>query len=254
MKVLVTGAAGEVAPGIIRTLCRHYDLRLTDLRRSEAFPEAEWQEGSILDEAFLERLTEGVDAVVHTAVVRKAPGREFTTGEFFDVNVKGLYLLLEKAEAAGVKVLVHIGSTAPVIGHWFEGRDITVESPLTTRGRYSLTKALQEVICEHMSRNSDMRFVVLRPWVPCDRLERTGGQGGEAPRDYSPGLIDTEDLGEACRLAIENGDLGKYEVFHTVATREARARFDFDRTRDVLGFTPSEDFETLRGRDALSSR
>jgi len=245
MRVLVTGAAGTVAPGVIRPLEKSYTLKLLDLTQSEQFAHHEWAVGSILDSEFLETAVQDVQAVVHCAVARKAPGRDVTTEQFFDVNVKGLYLLLETCLKLGVRRFVHVSSTATVIGHWYAGRKITVDSPYTTRGRYSLTKVLQESICEHMARNSDMTIVVLRLWHPCEGLTTRDESGEEVPRPYHPGLIDTEDFGEACRLAIEGDKLSQFEVFHTVATQEARERFDAERTERILGFQAREDFHSL---------
>ena len=239
MKILVTGAAGEVAPGVVRALARHNQHRLLDQSRGDELSAAEWVIGSILDTDLLARALEGVEAVVHLAIAKESAGRKPDTEEFFDVNVKGLYLLLAAAQAGGARCFVHIGSTAPVIGHWYEGRNITVNSPYTTRGRYSLTKALQELVCEHFARNTELRVVVLRPWSPCD------ASGGTVPAEYSPGLIDGEDVGEACRLAIEATELGDFEVFHIVATAEARKRFDADRTEKLLGFRAKLDFGDL---------
>jgi len=48
-----------------------------------------------------------------------------------------------------------------------------------------------------------------------------------------------------CRLAIEATELGDFEVFHIVATAEARKRFDADRTEKLLGFRAKLDFGDL---------
>lgn len=245
MRVLITGAAGAVARGVIWRLERVYDLRLADVVQSQQFTHHDWAVGSILDREFVERAVQDVQAVVHFAIARKAEDPADTTELIFDVNVKGLYLLLEACEAAGVRRFVHVSSTAPVIGHWYAGRNITVDSPYTTRGRYSLSKMLQENICEHMARNADMTIVALRPWAPCEGLTTLNDAGGEIPRPYQPGLIDTQDFGEACRLAINAQHLGKFEIFHTVATQEARERFDAQRTEQVLGFRAQQDFHSL---------
>jgi nucleoside-diphosphate-sugar epimerase len=241
MKVLVTGAASPIARGVVGTLRGHHDLRLLDVRRPDEPGDDPWVVGSILDPAALDEALEGIDAVLNFVVVRSDD-----TGEMFDVNVKGLYLLLEAAAARDVRRFVHVSSTAPVIGHWYAGRPVTVASPPTTRGRYSLCKWLQEQVCEHVARNESMRIVALRPWMPCDGPTVTDDAGRTVRREYAAGLIDTRDFGEACRLALEADLPGAFEVFHTVATREARRRFDADRTESVLGFRAAEDFESLR--------
>jgi nucleoside-diphosphate-sugar epimerase len=242
VKVLVTGASGGVARGVVRTLSRHYELRLMDLTRCDELADHDWIEGSILDPAALRRAVDGVGAVVHLAAATSQ--RRPTTEAFFDVNVKGLYLLLEAAAGAGVKTFVHVSSTAHVIGNWHEGRSVTVDSPPTTRGRYSLTKALQEIVCEHVARNTSMRVVALRLWSPREAadLRRRARRGEDV---YNPGLIDTEDFGRACRAAIEAEGLDDFEIFHCVSTDEARRRFDADRTERRLGWRADDDFADL---------
>lgn len=87
--------------------------------------------------------------------------------------------------------------------------------------------------------------MALRPWEPCEGLTEVDASGRETPRKYRPGLIDTRDFGEACRLGIETDLPHAFEVFHTVATREARERFDAARTEEWLGFRAKEDFQRL---------
>jgi UDP-glucose 4-epimerase len=241
MKVLITGAASAIARGVVRELGEEHDLRLLDLRRSDALADESWVVGSILDPTVLAEALADVQAVVNFVIVRSED-----SGAMFDANVKGLYLLLEAASAQGVKRFVQVSSTAPVIGHWHAGRSISVASPPTTRGRYSLCKLLQEQICEHVARNGSMRIVALRPWAPCEGLTVTDEAGRTARREYGPGLIDTRDFGRACGLALARNLPGPFEVFHTVATREARERFDADRTERILGFCAREDFQSLR--------
>jgi nucleoside-diphosphate-sugar epimerase len=236
MKVLITGAAGQVASGVVEPLSRYFDLRLSDVKPSGRFAEYDWIIGSILDIDFLHEAMKDVQAIINFTVVRPEADDAEATAQTFDVNVKGLYFLLEAAEQAGIERFVHVSSTAPVIGHWYEGTKVTVNSALTTRGRYSLAKALQEVICAHIARNSNMRVVVLRPWHPTEV---------SAKPDYHPGLISAEDFAEACRLAIDSTVLGQFEIFHAVATQEARERFDAERTEHLLGFRAKEDFHEL---------
>ncbi len=243
MKLLVTGVCGRVGRGVVRALGKHYELRLLDLQQPPAPNEHEYVQGSILDEALVLRAVDGVGGVVHMAIASKATGAP-STDDSFDVNVKGLYKLLEAADAVGVGKFVHVSSTAHVIGHWYAGQNLSVVSSPTTRGRCSLTKALQEQVCEHFSRNSQMRIVALRLWHPC-RAEDVYARLGKGEDVYSPGLIDTEDFGEACRAALEADELGRFEIFHCIATPEARKRFDIERTEKLLSWRPKHDFADL---------
>ena len=240
MKMLITGAASSIAPGVIRTLEKSYELRLLDQAPSPIFPDHDWVVGSILDRDLLQEALRAVQLVVNFVIVRDlAPER------MIEINVAGLFGLLETVAEAGIRRFVQVSSTATVIGHWYQGQDITVNSSYTTRGRYSLCKMLQEKVCDHVARNSAVQIVALRPWHPCAGLTVVDEAGVEAPRAYAPGLIDTEDFGQACRLASEVDLSTPFEIFHTVATAEARGRFDAQRTEDILGFRAREDFSAL---------
>ena len=119
MKVLVTGASGQAGPGVVNALAKRHKLRLTDLIKSDKLSIYPWVVGSMTDHQTLAKAVNGMDAVVHMARVFRHPGTDPTTDDFLDVNVKGTYLLLEAAAKAGVKVFVHISSTAHVIGNWY---------------------------------------------------------------------------------------------------------------------------------------
>ena len=102
--------------------------------------------------------------------------------------------------------------------------------------------------CEHFSRNSDQLIVALRFGGAREGAEvRRRAAAGEDT--YDPGMIDTEDLGRAALAAIENDKLGKFEIFHCVATQEARRRFDSQRTERLLGWKAQDDFSDLSPKD-----
>lgn len=237
-RVLVTGASSKISRGVIRKLEENYELCLLDLERSKDFPDHKWVVGSILNPSVLDEALENADAIVNFILKRGD-----ITESIFDVNVKGLYVMFEALKRRNIQRFVHVSSTATVIGHWYSGTErITVESPFATQGRYSMCKMLQERICEHVARNSDIQIVALRPWAPCEGLSSKDEFGKDVLRKYEPGLIDTEDFGVACQLAIEANLPHSFEIFHTVATHEARTRFDSERTEKLLGFRAKEDF------------
>jgi len=85
MKVLVTGAAGQVGCRLVRQLLeRNYEVRGTILKDDPARHrldglDIELVTGDLTDEAFVEQVVEGVDAVIHTANL---------VGPQFDNNVQ----------------------------------------------------------------------------------------------------------------------------------------------------------------------
>jgi len=119
MRVLVTGASGFIGSWVARELVsRGHDLRL--LLRPGSPPDnleglaAERAVGDVLDASSVRRALAGCDAVVHAAgVVHFLPT---DLDRLFEVNVRGVEVVLGEALAAGVRRAVLTSSTAAAGG------------------------------------------------------------------------------------------------------------------------------------------
>lgn len=163
MKVLVTGGSGflgshvaeqlALAGHTVRALVRKSSNRkfLQSLANVELF------EGAVEDRASVDRATEGVDAVVHSAGLVKAR----TEADFFACNTQGTVNLLEAAiaHAPNLKRFVHI-SSLEACGPSFDGKPVPLdqEKPVTAYGR---SKLAAEKAC--IERRAKLPVVVLRP-------------------------------------------------------------------------------------------
>src|ERR1700731_3739987 len=103
-RVLITGAAGAIGTALrngLRGAWRH--LRLTDAKPI-ANPTAneECIVADISDRAAIERLMDGVAAVVHLAGV----GGDYSLEDLFRVNARGMFDVFEAARLAGVQRIV----------------------------------------------------------------------------------------------------------------------------------------------------
>ena len=99
--VLVTGSAGHLGEGLMRTLPgAGYGAIGLDLRRT-AFTH---HVGSITDRALVDRCMAGVDAVVHTATLHKPHVATHRRQDFVDVNVTGTLNLL--TDPPGLTVMI----------------------------------------------------------------------------------------------------------------------------------------------------
>ena len=237
-RVLIAGAASPIAVAAAAELAHNYRLRLLDIKQSEGPAQGEWMVGSISDYETCCRAVHGVDAVVNFALARKTGADwESDTDRIFDVNVKGLYQLLLASSEAGIRRFVHISSTAPVIAHWFEGTGgILLDAPYRVTGRYTLTKAVQELVCTTVAQMLGLPVVMLRIWRPVD---------ASAVDVRRPGMIDRADVGRACGRALKYQMKKTVETFYVVATAEAHGRFETEPTRELLGFEPAHDFSDL---------
>src|SRR4051812_13534889 len=103
-RVLITGAAGAIGTALrngLRSAYRH--LRLTDVKRcADPTPNEECIVADISDRGAIERMMDGVSAVVHLAGV----GGDYTLEDLWRVNARGMFDVFEAARLAGVRPTV----------------------------------------------------------------------------------------------------------------------------------------------------
>jgi UDP-glucose 4-epimerase len=148
-------------------------------------PAAEFVEGSVLDEALVQRLVGQSDVVVHLAasvgvqlIVRKPLECLFN-------NVRGTEIVLDAAvKAGGRKVLV--ASTSEVYGKnaagpLHEEADRILGSALKSRWIYSTSKSIDEIFAYEYFRERGLPAVIARLFN-CSGPRQTGAYGMVIPR------------------------------------------------------------------------
>lgn len=171
MRVLVTGitgriganlAAGLVADGHgVRGLVWARDARVEKLRPLGV----ELIEGDLTDEAAVGRAIEGMEAIYHLGGAFQGGG-PFSTDDYFAINVRGTFLMLEAARRqpqlrhflfASTDALYDKyppgGMTAPI------DPDAAPRRPV---GWYPLSKSLGEELCDGYARTYGMPITILR--------------------------------------------------------------------------------------------
>ena len=118
-RVLITGAAGAIGTALrngLRNDWRH--LRLTDQRAiTDPAPNEECIVADVSDRAGIERMMQGVAAVVHLAGV----GGDYTLDDLFRVNARGMFDVFEAARLAGVQRIVV--ALPPTCDEWLAVQD-----------------------------------------------------------------------------------------------------------------------------------
>jgi nucleoside-diphosphate-sugar epimerase len=118
---VVTGASGWLGQNLVRALAAqpHRErIRCLVRQRDEGAllevidPRIEAVAGDVRDPVTIDTLFDGIGraSVFHTAAVIHP---ERSTREFFDVNVGGTQLMLDRARRVGVARFVHVSSNAP---------------------------------------------------------------------------------------------------------------------------------------------
>lgn len=165
MKVVVTGATGNVGTSTVRALSESPEIdRIVGLARREptwAPPKTRWIEANILN-ADLSAIFEGADAVIHLAWAIQ-PSRDAVTLQ--RVNVEGSRRVFEAAAAAGVPKLVHASSVG-AYSHGPKDREVDESWPTegTSTSFYSRHKVAVERELDRFEADSPKtRVVRLRP-------------------------------------------------------------------------------------------
>jgi UDP-glucose 4-epimerase len=165
MRVVVTGASGNVGTSVLRALGTDSAVDsivgIARRRPALALPKVEWREADVVV-APLERIFDGADAVVHLAwLIQPSHDREALRA----VNVGGSARVMDAVARAGVETLVHASS----VGAYSPGpKDAAVDESWPTEGvpasSYSMDKSEVERLLDDFERGQpSVRVVRLRP-------------------------------------------------------------------------------------------
>ncbi len=187
MRILITGAGGNLAKGIIGRLRRAgHELVLTDVNQLpdvETFAGLEFHQLDIQVGVGLEKAAQGCDLLLHTPAWHGIHSRTKTEVDFWRLNVDGTSWALQAAESAGISRLVFLSSMS-----WFGHYE-----------KYGFTKRVGEELCEYHRHEHGLRYVSIRPhdFTPWgnDWLNRYGGR-------LLKGGVDREDVLDCVDAAV----------------------------------------------------
>jgi len=171
--VLVTGGAGYVGAVVVpQMLARGYKVKVLDLYiygedvldavRDD--PNLEQIKGDIRDQALLQRVLPGCDAVIHLACISNDPSFELDPDLGRSINYDAFTPLVEISRASGVQRFIYASSSSVYGVKEEENVDESMSlEPLTDYSRY---KALcEEVLLRYQS--PDFTTVIVRPATVC---------------------------------------------------------------------------------------
>ena len=186
MRILVTGITGRVGSNLAMNLVKEgHAVRGLVWERDERIAkldglDVELEYGTITDADDTLRATDGVDAVYHMAAAYQGGG-PFTEEEFFDINVKGTFNMLEAARAHDrVRHFIQASTDVQYGGKQVDqsGGELIKEdeTPRNPRGWYPLSKYLAEEMCHGYYRTCSLPVTMMRfSWV------RGAGEVAHAP-------------------------------------------------------------------------
>jgi nucleoside-diphosphate-sugar epimerase len=156
-RILMTGAAGQIGSELAQALRKKHgrdNVLVTDLVRPPAAPTeaGPFELLDVTDRAALDGLVGkfGVDTVYHLAALLSATG-EKNPQKAWDVNINGLYNVLEVARARGL-VRVFSPSSIAVFGPATPRTNTPQDTVLDPRTIYGVTKVAGEHLCDYYVR------------------------------------------------------------------------------------------------------
>src|SRR5262245_12350324 len=228
MKILITGSAGHLGEGLMRTL-QHAEHQAIGLDiKAGPFTHAV---GSIVDRAFVQECMKGVDAVIHAATLHKPHVATHSRQDFVDTNITGTLNLLEEAVSARVASFIYT-STTSAFGHALTppadapAAWITEDVVPVPKNIYGVTKVAAESLCELLHRKTGLPCVVLRTsrFFPEEDDDTKARQAFEDANLKVNELLyrrgDIEDMVSAHLAAIEQAHsigFGRFIISATVA-------------------------------------
>lgn len=151
MRVLLTGASGNIGSGLIpRLRAAGHDLVLYDVARlpdGGPFAGLPFIQGDAQAGVGLDRAASGCDLIVHTPAWHGIHWNAKTEVDFWRLNVDGTFWMFQAAQAANISRVVFLSSTA-----WYGHYD-----------KYGFTKRVGEELCEYNRQRHGIRYVSVRP-------------------------------------------------------------------------------------------
>ncbi len=184
MRILITGARGNVGSGLVERLEGKHELRLSDvapLQTGHEFVQMDVRDR----EAFI-RAADAVDLIVHTPAWHGIHLRDHPETDFWDLNVDGTFNMFQAAVANRVPRVVWLSS----------------QSVFSRDNIYGLTKVVGEELCGFYHRRHGIRCTLLRPadFTPYRDRKHYGER-------LLRGGVDRRDVVEITALAVENGTI-----------------------------------------------
>jgi len=148
MNVLVIGGAGRVAGVVLPHLQARHTLRVLDLK-PPSDQSLDYLVGDVGDFDTLAVAARGMEAVLYMAMGALDWDTPVGRHSAFDANVKGVYLALQGAYAAGVRHLVYCSSMSIYDGDLSQRYFYDEDQQSDARDLYGFTKSLGEQVCRN---------------------------------------------------------------------------------------------------------
>lgn len=168
MKILITGAAGDIGSRLVKIFSEQSGVDLFTTALAPLDYEANATHGvfDVRDQAFIQWV-ESIkpDVIIHLASIIQLP-ESMSTDEAHDIDVKATERLLALSMEIGVKKFV-VTSSGAAYGYWKDNADwLTEDMPVRGNDDYfysSHKRQVEEIMARYRKQYPELKQVVLRP-------------------------------------------------------------------------------------------
>lgn len=245
MKILITGASGNIGLNLTEYLSREHDVVATDInleKLNKTFSTNEAISIKKLDitdkENCVELLNQDYDWVIHLAGI---PHPDSLFEDLLRLNINGSYNVLDSlGDNPLTKVIV--ASSAQVN----EGYPVDVQTKETDRtspkNLYGVSKTFLEQLSRYYVEQKGMTIYALRIGA-YDEIKRTNKPLNR--RDLSA-YLDPEDFNRMIDCLLVSSDSKKFRVYNCISDNTYK-RLDISKARDEIKYQPQKDAFKLAG-------
>ncbi|MGB6103220.1 MAG: NAD(P)-dependent oxidoreductase [Pusillimonas sp.] len=226
-RILITGAAGQLGQLARQTLRGRIPyLRLSDIAvMSPAADNEELWPCDLADAASVDRMLEGVDAVVHLGASLNVDDWEDT----LRVNIAGTYHIYEAARRAGARRIIY-ASSHHAVGMYPIDQRLDADAPARPDSLYGLSKCFGENLARYCWDKFGIESV-------CLRIGSTRPLPNES-RELATWLSEP-DFGRLLLACLTAGKV-EHTVVYGVSNNPA-SWWDNEKGASRLGFVPQDD-------------
>lgn len=258
MKILVTGFSGGVGRRLCIYLDNYFELKVSDFIKPDEDIPYEFVLMDVTKPNEVRKGVKGAEAIVHAATSGCINFNEVSYADTITVNVLGTLNLLQASVENNIKKFIYISSTRvyclpteeTTVGYF----PIDEEHPLKDTHPYGLSKILAEDLCRGFARKHSISIICLRPGAITNTThkgmtykELTTKQAIKNSKGMLYAHVDTRDLGQAIKLALESS-LSGFEVFNIVSEDHY---LDIDSLDFIKKFYPN--VKEIRNSDGFIS-
>ena len=241
LRVLVTGASGNIGRYFSKHSRDRYDLRLLvhdEEDRADVHEFGEVVVGDITDLEGLKRQVAGIDVVLHLAA---DPSPEATWSSLLPANIVGTYNVFAAAKSAGVRRVVYASSIHAVSGYPAEVQ-VHPEDPVNPGDLYGVTKCFGEAMGRYMAEKEGVACIAVRigAFQPVGAAEEAGSV------QMMDAFVSERDCTQLLQKCVEAEHLTWAVVNGLSANRFNR--LDITSARELLGYAPQDDLTELNPR------